>query len=128
MIYTGLICRNCRYVFNVEKNPEDLIVCPYCKFQGKFDEFDDYGKQAEKDGYRRALEEFKDLIKRGDRRKIERFFEKNVAKYGIKYEEGDMNCYDTDGNRVKLEAVHDYIQGDVVLQRDLYNLWMDQFR
>lgn len=32
------------------------------------------------------------------------------------------------GNKVDLQVVHNYMQNDVVLQRKLYNMWMDYYR
>lgn len=128
MKQTGLVCRKCRYVFNIETNTNERISCPYCKFIGQIYDFKDYGKIAVSNGYARTIEEFKDVLKKGSRKDLTSLFNQKISDYSITFNGENYTIHDIKGKIADIKVIHEYIQKNVIFQRDLYNIWMDTFR
>lgn len=153
-----LKCPECSYVFAFEigeDNKEVLIQCPYCEKKGNYSNFEDmnqiyndpvikkgteYLKELLKDaefevvtrdfgtGYQKTLYDLKDVLKDASGNMVKSFFEEDVKVFTALYKDGRYIFTDSDGKEVSIEEVHEYIQNDVVLQRNFYNWWMSMYR
>jgi hypothetical protein len=125
-----LKCPECFYVFPTEIHGEieELIIqCPYCKKKRKCIQFEEsqteYGT-----GYRKNLDDLKDVLEDASENEVKSFFEKDVKIYAVNYTKGNYIFEDLNGQEVSIEKVNQYIQSNVVLQRIFYNLWMGTYR
>ena len=125
-----LKCPECYYVFPTEIHGEleELIIqCPYCKKKQKCIQFEDvqteYGT-----GYRKNLDDLKDVLEDASRSVVKSFFEKDVKIFSVIYTKGNYIFKDLNRQEVSIEKVNQHIQSNVVLQRVFYNLWMALYR
>jgi len=124
-----LKCRDCVYVFIIHFYEEEVkIICPYCKKQGKISEFEDTHQTEYGIGYMRTFEEFNKLLRDVSRDKIQMFFQNVVRVIAVEFKNGKYVFTEENGNEISRKKVHEFIQNDVVLQRDFYNIWMDYYR
>ncbi|MHA1979318.1 MAG: hypothetical protein ACW98I_20625 [Candidatus Hodarchaeales archaeon] len=125
-----LKCPECSYVFPTEIHGEQeelIIQCPYCKKKQKCIQFEEeqteYGT-----GYRKDLDDLKDVLEDASRSVVKSFFAKDVKIYTVIYTKGNYIFKDLNGQKVSIEKVNQHIQSNVVLQRIFYNLWMGLYR
>ena len=79
-----------------------------------------------KSGYEKPVSEFKDLLK--DQFKIMKKFLSEELDLHLRSKDTMPFITDLDGHIIEMDEVHQMIQGDERLQRQLYNIWMTTYR
>jgi len=124
-----MICVECKYWFPINITGEKMeIICPFCKKKGIPADFETSGEASYGIGYTRSLKEFKNVLINAEEGNIQNFFQNTVKVYSFQKKDGKFIFQDAKGNKISLREVHKFIQSDVVVQRTLYNMWMDLYR
>lgn len=121
-----LKCRKCWYAFPLGKlGVKGNVICPYCKAKGFEDEFEVLSQEEYGTGYTKSLDDFKFILRDASKFIIKAFFKRNVKIFRVEIKDKKYIFKDTDGLERSVEEVYFYIQNDIVLQRMLFDIWMD---
>ena len=94
----------------------------------RFSEYTDLHRTDYGTGYKKSLNDFKDVLRDASKYMITTYFKEDVKVIKVQYKKDTYIFLNPDGTQISIEKVHEYIQKDVVLQRILYNIWMGLYR
>ncbi|MHA1452781.1 MAG: hypothetical protein ACTSRD_07975 [Promethearchaeota archaeon] len=124
-----MMCVECKHWFPINMTIEKMeIIFTFCKKKGNPADFETSSEVFYGIGYIRSLKEFKNVLINATKENLKIFFQNTIKVYSFEENDAKFIFQDAKGNIISLREIHKFIQSDVVMQRTLYNMWMDLYR